>query len=212
MEWRSIAGDLVKAGAPIIGGALGGPFGTMLGSTVGTVLAEALGVEPTPEAVGGVLKTMPSDEVQAKLAQADARWSSVAQQVRFEAGLGRAQVEQIGETIRAELQLAGLAAGRLRNAIALLQAVWRPYIMIVWGTSLPFQLVAILHKAYAKDAASLAELSSVLYALAVWNAGPAGVAGVYAWGRTKEKLADLVPLPTGGIVGKVVKAATGARR
>lgn len=67
--------------------------------------------------------------------------------------------------------------------------------MFVWIGSWPFQLYAVLHHAYAQDAAELAQLSSVIYALSIWNAGPAGLAGVYAWGRTKEKLSDLVPLP-----------------
>jgi hypothetical protein len=133
-------------------------------------------------------------------------WSWIAAQVEAVAELGKAQVEAIGETMRAELQLAGLASGRARTFVALMQAIWRPYIMLVWGTSLPFQLAAILHKAYAKDAGTLAELASVLTALAFWNAGPAGVAGVYAWGRTREKLSDLVPLPGGNVVREVIKA------
>jgi hypothetical protein len=206
MDWRDIAGDLVKAGAPIVGSAIGGPLGGIAGNLIGKVLADALGVAPTPQAVHDAIKTMPASEVQAKLADADAKWSSIATQVQAEAELGKAQVAAMAETMRAELQLAGLASGRARNVIAILQAVWRPYIMLVWGTSLPFQLAAILHKAYAKDASTLAELSSVLTALAVWNAGPAGVAGVYAWGRTREKLADFVPLPGGSVVRDIVKA------
>jgi hypothetical protein len=206
MDWRDIAGDLVKAGAPIIGSAIGGPLGGIAGNLIGKVLADALGVAPTPEAVDAAIKTMPASEVQAKLVDAEARWSSIAAQVQAEADLGKAQVAAMAETMQAELQLAGLASGRARNVIAFLQAVWRPYIMLVWGTSLPFQLAAILHKAYAKDAGTLAELSSVLTALAVWNAGPAGVAGVYAWGRTREKLADFVPLPGASVVRDIVKA------
>jgi hypothetical protein len=206
MDWRDIAGDLVKAGAPIIGTAIGGPLGGMAGNVIGKVVADALGVTPTPEAVTDAIKTLPPAEVQARLAGADAQWSSIATQVQAEADLGKAQVEAIGETMRAELELAKLVSGRARTLIAVLQGVWRPYIMLVWGTSLPFQLVAILHKAYAKDAGTLAELSSVLSALALWNAGPAGVAGVYAWGRTREKLADVVPLPGARVVREVIKA------
>lgn len=206
MDWRDIAGDLVKAGAPIIGSAIGGPLGGLAGNLMGQVIAEALGVESTPEAVEGAIKSLPAGDVQAKLAEADAKWSSIAMQVQAEADLGKAQVAAVAETMRAELQLATLASGRARNVITILQMVWRPYIMLVWGTSLPFQLVAILHKAYAKDAGTLAELSSVLTALALWNAGPAGIAGIYTWGRTREKLADLVPLPGGSVVRDIVKA------
>jgi hypothetical protein len=104
----------------------------------------------------------------------------------------------MGETMRAEL-----------NTGAWYQRAWRPFLMFTWGATWPFQLVAVLHHAYAKDAASLAELSSLLYALAAWNAGPAGVAGIYAWQRTREKIADMVPLPGGGVVSRIVKAAVG---
>ncbi len=213
MDWRDLAGALAKAGAPIIGAALGGPLGGMIGGAIGNVLAESLGTEATPAAVNEAITRGDPADVAAKLsaadAQAQAKWPALADMVKAEAELGVRQVEQTGETMRAELQLAGLASGRARNVIAFIQAAWRPYIMVVWGTSLPFQLAAILHKAYARDAAGLAELSSVLYALAVWNAGPAGLAGVYAWGRTREKLADLVPLP--GAVGKLVRTMGGRR-
>ena len=48
MDWKGISGSLIKAGAPIIGSALGGPLGGLIGSGLGDVLANALGVEPTP--------------------------------------------------------------------------------------------------------------------------------------------------------------------
>lgn len=209
MDWRELAGDLIRAGAPIIGGALGGPLGGLIGSTAGKIIADALGVEATPDAVGGALKTLPPGDVAAKLqaadAEAQAKWPALAQMVAAEADLGKAEVAAIGETMRAELALASLASGAWRNIIAVLQAIWRPFAMIVWVLTWPFQLVAILHHAYLKDAAALSQLSALIYALAVWNAGPAGLAGVYAWGRTREKLAaaaDAAP----SVVGQVLKA------
>lgn len=55
MEWRDLAGALVKAGAPILGTALGGPAGSAIGAVIGATLADALGVEATPSAVDGAL-------------------------------------------------------------------------------------------------------------------------------------------------------------
>src|SRR5262245_65738793 len=112
MNWRDIAGDLARAGAPIDGSAIGGPLGGAAGNLIGKVIADALGVAPTPEAVNDALRTMPAEDVQAKLAQADAQWSSIAAQVQAEAELGKAQVGAISETMRAEMQLAGLVSGR----------------------------------------------------------------------------------------------------
>lgn len=48
---KTLAGTLAKAGAPIIGGAIGGPAGAAIAGVVVGALADALGVEPTPEAV-----------------------------------------------------------------------------------------------------------------------------------------------------------------
>ena len=123
MNWRDIAGDLVRAGAPIVGSAIGGPLGGAAGNLIGKVIADALGVAPTPEAVTDAIRTMPAEEIQAKLAAADAKWQSIAAQVQAEAELGKAQVGAIGETMRAELQLAGLVSGRARTFIAVLQTM-----------------------------------------------------------------------------------------
>lgn len=210
MDWRDLAADLIKAGAPVIGTAIGGPFGGMIGTALGGVLANALGVEATPDAVDVAIKTTPADQLTARLqaaeAEAQAKWPALAQMTSAESDLGKAQVEAIGETMRAELQLAVQATGAWKTVIAVLQSVWRPFAMVVWVLTWPFQLVAILHHAYMKDAAALQQLSGLVYALAVWNAGPAGLAGVYAWGRTREKLKALVGDAVSGAVAPAVKA------
>ncbi len=199
MDWRDLGATLIKAGAPIIGTAIGGPFGTLIGGALGNFLAGALGTDATPDAVNTAITNGDPSSVAAKLSaaetEAQARWPALAQMVQADAELGKAQVGAIGETMRAEL-----------NSGAWYQRAWRPFLMFTWGATWPFQLTAVLHHAYAKDAASLAELASLLYALAAWNAGPAGVAGRYAWGRTKETIADMVPLPGGGVIGNIVKA------
>jgi len=59
LDWISVGKQIVAAGAPTIGGALIGP----LGAQIGSVLATALGVEPTPEAVGGAVAADPGKVV-----------------------------------------------------------------------------------------------------------------------------------------------------
>jgi len=76
MDWSAV-GKLVGPMAPTIGGLLGGlipfPGGAVLGKVAGSVIAEALGVAPTPEAVSNAVTTGDPTAVQAKLTEAEAR-------------------------------------------------------------------------------------------------------------------------------------------
>lgn len=103
MDWKSIGGSLIKAGAPIIGTALGGPLGGLIGSGLGDVLANALGVEATPEAVNNAIINGDPSVVSAALSKAEteacARYNFLAEVVKSNA----AQSESINQTMRAEL-------------------------------------------------------------------------------------------------------------
>ena len=61
MNWKEIAGDVAKS-APMLGGLLGGPPGAAIGA-VGSMIASALGVAATPDAVSLALKTDPAAAV-----------------------------------------------------------------------------------------------------------------------------------------------------
>lgn len=51
-NWAAIAGQVIEAGAPTLGGLLAGPAGGVVGNLVGSLIGQALGVAPTPEAIG----------------------------------------------------------------------------------------------------------------------------------------------------------------
>lgn len=76
MDW-SIIGPLLGQAAPTIGSLLGGlipfPGGQILGQVAGKIVAEALGVPPTPEAVKNAIETGNPTDVAAKLAEAETR-------------------------------------------------------------------------------------------------------------------------------------------
>lgn len=65
MNWKDIAADVGKS-APLLGTILGGPVGAAVG-TVGSLIASALGVENTPDAVSQALQVNPDAAV--KLAE-----------------------------------------------------------------------------------------------------------------------------------------------
>jgi len=88
MDWSAV-GALVGQAAPTIGGLLGGlvpfPGGAILGQVAGKVLAEALGVPPTPAAVAAAVQTGDPATVQAALTEAEAKMN--AEVDKFKASL-----------------------------------------------------------------------------------------------------------------------------
>ena len=88
MDWSALT-PLIAGAAPTIGGLLGGlipfPGGAILGQVAGKVLAEALGVPPTPEAVKNAIETGDQVVVQAKLSEAEVRMRTEVE--RFKAQL-----------------------------------------------------------------------------------------------------------------------------
>jgi hypothetical protein len=76
MDWSALTPLLANA-APTIGGILGGlipfPGGAILGTVAGKVLAEALGVPPTPEAVNTAITTGDPERVNAALEAAESK-------------------------------------------------------------------------------------------------------------------------------------------
>ena len=76
MDWSALV-PLLASSAPTIGGLLGGfipfPGGAILGKMAGGILAEALGVPPTPEAVHTAITTGDPATVSAALSAADVK-------------------------------------------------------------------------------------------------------------------------------------------
>lgn len=94
---EGIAGDAL----PLIGGILGGP----LGSKAGSIVASALGVADTPDAVSQAIKTDP--EAAVKLAQVEADKQKELAQIAADTIAKQAEaranvIESVNKTIRTE--------------------------------------------------------------------------------------------------------------
>ncbi len=108
MDWKAV-GQLIGPMAPTIGGILGGlvpiPFGSTIGTSVGTILASALGVEPTADAVGAAVQNDPNAaaKISAAESEAAAKWPALAEiaKARFQAN--STEAESINATMRQEL-------------------------------------------------------------------------------------------------------------
>lgn len=102
MDWSALT-PLIATAAPTIGGLLGGlipfPGGAILGQVAGKVLAEALGVPPTPDAVNTAIVTGDPTVVQAKLSEAETR-------MRAEVDKFKASLEDVQNARSATVDLA----------------------------------------------------------------------------------------------------------
>jgi len=193
MDWTTVAAKVVSLGAPMLGTALGGPLGGMAGK----VLADAFGAAAaTPEAVHAAIGDKAADlKLAAEAAQkAEREWMSAL------AEIGKAQVSEVGETMRAE------AASE-----DVLQRWWRPlYALELSLIECPAFAATLLHALWTGNDAGINGLANLSGLLITYFGARFGVLGVYVSGRTREKQTALTGEDAPSIVGTVIKAV--ARR
>lgn len=150
MDWSTIGG-LVGQAAPTIGGLLGGlipfPGGAILGQVAGKVLAESLGVPPTPEAVHEKISTGDPVVIQAKLSEAEAKMNAEVEKYK-------AQLEDVQDARRT-----GVEYARMESKIQ-----WAPTIVstiVAIGFCL-FSYIAVVKPMGA-------DRDVVMYLLGAWN-------------------------------------------
>lgn len=106
MDWSAV-GALVGPMAPTIGGLLGGlipfPGGAILGKVAGQVVAEALGVAPTPTAVANAIQTGDPATVQAALTEAEVK-------MKTEVDKHKADLEDVQDARATSVKYAGMAS------------------------------------------------------------------------------------------------------
>ena len=191
MNWNDLAASLLRLGAPLLGQALGGP----LGGAAGKILADVFGVgEATPQAVARAIDAA-DPSAAAQMAQAaEDKWLAAL------AEIGRAQVTEIGETMRAEA-----ASGDA------LQRWWRPlYALELSLVECPAFTLVVLRALWNGHEAGINGFVALSTLLMAYFAARFGVLGVYVTGRTREKCAaagDLAP----SLVEQIVKAVRGRK-
>jgi hypothetical protein len=192
MDWSDLAKTVIGLGAPLIGQALGGP----LGAAAGKILAEALGAsEPTPAAVQEAIEGSDPSAAAAAAARAESEWAEALAQI------GRAQVEQVGVTQRAEI-----VSGDP------LQRWWRPiYALELSLIECPAFALTLLHALWAGHQAGINGFASLSSLLMAYFAARFGVLGVYVSGRSREKQCLATGEAAPGIVERTVRAVRGRR-
>jgi hypothetical protein len=194
MDWKDVAAKVVSLGAPMLGSALGGP----LGGLAGKMLADAFGAAAaTPDAVHAAINDKAADlKLAAEAAQkAESEWMSAL------AEIGKQQVSEIGETMRAEA-----------TSEDVLQRWWRPlYALELSLVECPAFTITVLHALWNGHDAGINGLANLSGLLMTYFGARFGVLGVYVSGRTREKQSALTGEDAPSIVGTVLKAVARKR-
>jgi hypothetical protein len=192
MDWSDLAKQVIGLGAPILGTALGGP----LGGAAGKILAEALGAaEATPAAINEVLMKAQAEPGAAAEAASAAR-AAEDNWLAALAEIGKAQVAEVGQTMRAEA-----ASGDP------LQRWWRPiYALELTLLECPGFAVVLGHGLWNGRAEIINGLANLSGLIMTYMAARFGVLGVYVSGRSREKQSALTGEAVPSIVGEMAKA------
>jgi hypothetical protein len=192
MDWKDVAGKVIAAGAPVIGGALFGPLGGMAGQ----VLAGALGAEPTPQAVARKIADAPPAEVEAAEKKALAELEAMARVAEAElsarSAVAIAGVEQVNATIRATAGGDGLL-GKWRGVHAWELTAECP----LWFALFAYCLVF--------DPSALNALVAASGLVSVYIGARFGVLGVHVWQGSNERQAATRVLPRTTLFPDVVR-------
>jgi hypothetical protein len=188
MDWKDIAGKVIGLGAPVLGEALGGPFG----AAAGKILADVLGADATPNSVDVAISK--TDPVAAAVAassarQAEAHWLAAL------AEAGKVQVEQVGQTMRAEAQ-----------SDDWLQRWWRPlYALELTAFECPGFAVVLFHALWAGEPQAVNGFANLSGLIMAYMAARFGVLGVYVSSRSKEKRATAAGAAAPTVLGQIAK-------
>lgn len=193
MNWKGIASKIGQF-APIAGTLIGGPAG----GTIGSMVASALGVEPTPDAVAKALDTDPQAAI--KLRELELNHQVEMRKLAVEAAATEMQQEtlrlgQINETMRAELQSDSWP-----------KSGWRPFIGWVFGLAIGGLFFSMITAIFRQPTIlTNAEFTGML----VWLfTGTALVLGVNIQQRSKDKQVKGGLVPAAGMAEGLVNKLT----
>src|SRR5262245_66449650 len=103
MDWNDlgrVVGPILAQNAPTIGGVLGGlipiPGGSLIGSTMGSILADQFGVPNTPNDVAKAIVSDPDAAAKITAAEtaAAAKWPALAEIAKANAASNAAQADR----------------------------------------------------------------------------------------------------------------------
>jgi hypothetical protein len=195
MDWLSIGKTLLGLGLPVLGTALLGPAG----GTVGGMIARALGVDGTPEAVGAAIATTDQDVLVQKLKSTEGEYTAY---VTAQADLGKIASQTVADTMKAEL----IASHAELGWFGVFQRAWRPLFAYELLGECTLMAVIMAHEVWTADFSTLSAIMQFQGFLTWYYGLRFGVIGVFAIGRSQEKVAVIKSTTEAdsGLIGKIV--------
>ena len=185
MDWGDLVEDVLGAGLPLLGGALGGP----MGASIGKLAASALGVDAKPDAVKGALSSPGAAD---RLKRLEVEHRQTLERIELEGAM--ANLADVNKTMRREIASKDTFVRRARpttiyviNLCILLQVIVGAIVIVGFPSVMP-DYIGLLE----------ALANPIMVAL--------GVVGVYKWRRTSEKMVDGGAVKAGGMLSKIAGA------
>ena len=189
MDWKDLAGPVIKLGGTAIGAMLGVPG---LGKIGGDLLAGALGVPATPEAVSQAIEN-PSPEalaaVQSANAEAEKEWAKFA----------AVQAQETGQTMRAEIA-SGVSWYHWRHLLG--------YVVMLWAIAI---LPVALRDLWIGNAAGIDLGIKLASALTTYFLALCGLLGYVAMDTSRRTTAAAAGQEVTTVIGGLLKAVTKKR-
>lgn len=193
MGWGDVK-EFVGKAAPIVGGLLGGPAG----GAVGALIAGALGVEDSPEAVTEALKGNP--ELIAKVRALELTHEQELRRLAIQSEAQRlaadtARLAEVNATMRAELA----SGDRFKS-------YWRPLYGYLSAITWTLQSLAIVYVAIWKPAEAPEIIAAIAGLTGMWGIA-LGVLGITVHQRSNDKK-NLLGQGEQGLLGAVARRVT----
>ncbi|MEW5736438.1 MAG: 3TM-type holin [Thermodesulfobacteriota bacterium] len=181
MDWKELGKKVVSAGAPLLGGALGGPGGAAVGALLAS-LFKAKGDDPKD-----ILKAMSLDPEHAlKLQEMEFKHKEMLERMALERTRIDVQSEvAIITSVNASMQTEA-------KSEKWPQYSWRPFWGFSSGIAFLFCVLYVCAMAYRavalKDTAAMNMIPQILTSFSTLFAIAGAVLGITTWGRNKLKI------------------------
>lgn len=178
MNWADLGRTLLGLGLPTIGGLLAGPGG----AAVGKVIADAIDVPATPEAIGKAISADP--EVLKKIQDTEAEWA------RTTAAIAQSNAQQgssVNTTMQAEIA-AGVSWWHFRHLLG--------YVVFLFGVS----MIAAFNGSLFLGMPAIGDFKTALDAVWAPFAAFCGLVGYVAMDTSRRTQAAITGTPITGVL------------